>query len=213
MTLSRLASSVSLFFVSGCVAGAALVAEVPSGLRSDFCSPLPPGVGAAMLSKDRRGMPFYPQEQRRRFVRTTAYTHSESDHLMYGRKNAVNGTLQFSEHLRSAAADWSVYPVGTKFRIKGQPALYIVDDYGGALVGTGTIDLYYPTRAQMRAWGCQVVEIEILEWGSPQRSLELLAARRRSRHCLRMYTALQARLRLRAQASAAALPRAATAAL
>ena len=193
--------------------GAALAAEAPNGLRADFCSPLSPGSGTPLLSKDRRGMPFYPQEQRRRFVRTTAYTHSESDHLIYGRKNAVNGDLQFSDHLRSAAADWSVYPVGTKFRIKGQPALYIVDDYGGALVGTGTIDLYYPTRAQMRAWGCQVVEIEVLEWGSPQRSLELLAARRRSRHCLRMYAALQARFRHRRQLPGAVLPRAATAAL
>ncbi|MGN0868707.1 MAG: 3D domain-containing protein [Akkermansia sp.] len=208
-----MASLVCLLVCFGCYAGAALGAEAPSGLRADFCSPLPPGGGTPLLSKDRQGMPFYSQEQRRRFVRTTAYTHSESDHLIYGCKNAANGDLQFSESLRSAAADWSVYPVGTKFRIKGQPALYIVDDYGGALVGTGTIDLYHPTRSKMREWGCRVVEIEVVEWGSPQRSLELLAARRRSRHCLRMYTALVARLRPRTQAPGAGLPRAATAAL
>ncbi|MGN0865119.1 MAG: 3D domain-containing protein [Akkermansia sp.] len=213
MTLSRLALCVCLLVCSGWFSGVALGAEAPSGLRTDFCSPLPPGGGTPLLSKDRRGMSFYSQEQRRRFVRTTAYTHSENDHLIYGRKNAVNGDLQFSDHLRSAAADWSVYPVGTKFRIKGQPALYIVDDYGGALVGTGTIDLYHPTRAQMRAWGCRVVEIEVLEWGSPQRSLDLLAARRRSRHCLRMYAALKTRLRHCRKLPGTALPHAATAAL
>ena len=44
--------------------------------------------------------------------------------------------------------------MGTQFRIKDQPGiLYEVDDYGGALVGTGTIDLYKPTFSAMNRLG------------------------------------------------------------
>jgi hypothetical protein len=55
-------------------------------------------------------------------VRTTAYTHDESDHIVYGVKNAIGTNLKFG-NVRSAAADWSRFPVGTKFRIAGQPGV------------------------------------------------------------------------------------------
>src|SRR6188768_426900 len=71
-------------------------------------------------------------------VRTTAYTHSESDHIQYGARTAVGTPLKYGS-VRSAAADWSVYPVGTIFQIEGSPYIYQVDDYGSALVGTNTI--------------------------------------------------------------------------
>jgi hypothetical protein len=44
-------------------------------------------------------------------VRTTAYTHDESDHIVYGVKNAIGTNLKFG-NVRSAAADWSRFPVG-----------------------------------------------------------------------------------------------------
>jgi hypothetical protein len=44
-------------------------------------------------------------------VRTTAYTHSESDHVQYGRKSAAGNTLKYGSQVRSAAADWSKYPL------------------------------------------------------------------------------------------------------
>ena len=67
-------------------------------------------------------------------VRTTAYTHNESDHLIYGVKNAIGTNLRFG-NVRSAAADWSRFPVGTLFRIAGQPGItYVVDDYGLSLI-------------------------------------------------------------------------------
>lgn len=146
-----------------------------------------------VLGQDKWGQPIYHPMERTRTVRTTAYTHSESDHLRYGARNAIGGRLLYTDKLRSAAADWSVYPVGTKFRIKGLPYTYVVDDYGGALVGTGTIDIYQPSKSLMRSWGTRVVEIEIIEWGSMERSLRILAARKGSKHCKRMYAALEAR--------------------
>jgi 3D (Asp-Asp-Asp) domain-containing protein len=91
-------------------------------------------------------MPVYAFSDRNRVVRTTAYTCSEDDHLVYGSKNATGTHLRYSNRVRSAAADWSFYPVGTVFRIKGLPYLYVVDDYGSALTGTGTVDIYKPSN-------------------------------------------------------------------
>ena len=147
------------------------------------------------MGRDKHGMPFYHPKQLNRVVRTTAYTHSESDHLAYGPRNAVGTRLKYNEQVRSAAADWSVYPLGTRFKIKGEPYIYEVDDYGSALVGTGTIDIYQPSRALMRKWGRRVVEIQIIQWGSTKRSMDYLAGRTRYRHCARMMAALQEQTR------------------
>ena len=129
-------------------------------------------------------------------VRTTAYTHTESDHLAYGKKNAIGTDLKFGD-LRSAAADWSRYPVGTRFRIVGQPeVLYVVDDYGSALVGTGTIDLYKPSKSLMNNWGVRHVDIQVVKWGSYERSMQLMRDRTRWQHVRRMMEGINARMRL-----------------
>lgn len=109
-------------------------------------------------------------------VKTTAYTHTESDHLKHGVSTAAGGKLKYGE-TRSAAADWSVYPVGTVFKIEGDQHLYEVDDYGSALVGTRTIDLYKPSKASMNEWGARKVDINVVKWGSTTRSLEILKPR------------------------------------
>ena len=85
----------------------------------------------------------------------------------------------------SAAADWSRFPLGTRFQIVGTKERYIIDDYGGALVGTNTIDLYKTSRPAMRMWGVRHVDIDILEWGSEQQSLKVLSARAKNRGCVR----------------------------
>ncbi|MBK8091939.1 MAG: 3D domain-containing protein [Verrucomicrobiaceae bacterium] len=109
-------------------------------------------------------------------VRTTAYTHSEADHLQYGAQSAV-GTRLNSGKIRSAAADWSIYPLGTVFQIKGDSSVYVVDDYGSALVGTRTIDIYQPSTRLMNRWGTRRVDIHILRWGSMSKSLAVLKPR------------------------------------
>ncbi len=128
-------------------------------------------------------------------VRTTAYTHDESDHIVYGVKNAVGTNLKFG-NVRSAAADWSRFPVGTKFRIAGQPdVVYEVDDYGSALVGTGTIDLYKPSQSMMNQWGVRHVDIEVIKWGSYARSMQLMRDRTKWKHVRAMMAGIEARLR------------------
>lgn len=118
-------------------------------------------------------------------VRTTAYTHTEAG----GRKNAI-GTRLSGNNVMSAASDWSRWPLGTKFRIVGTNDVFRIDDYGSALIGTGTIDLYKTNRLAMRKWGVRSVDIDILEWGSAQRSLEVLAPRKSNRRCRAMILAL-----------------------
>ncbi len=123
-------------------------------------------------------------------VRTTAYTHGESDHIVYGAKTAVGTQLKYG-NVRSAAADWSVYPVGTIFQIEGLPYVYQVDDYGSALVGTNTIDLYKPDKATMNAWGVRNVNIRVIKWGSFSKSLSIMKPRTGYSHIRRMVARIE----------------------
>jgi 3D (Asp-Asp-Asp) domain-containing protein len=126
-------------------------------------------------------------------VRTTAYTHTEKDHIKYGARTAAGTALKFGA-VRSAAADWSIYPVGTVFQIEGNPALYVVDDYGSALVGTRTIDLYKPSLSYVSRWGVRRVNITILKWGSFAKSLAILKPREsKAPHVRKMVARLEAR--------------------
>ena len=111
-------------------------------------------------------------------VRTTAYTHTEAG----GSKNAIGSRLRYGSGDYSAASDWSWMPLGTRFRMLSNGRTYVIEDYGSALVGCQTIDLYMPTRRIMRGWGVRTVEIEILDWGSKAMSLKMLQPRTRNRH-------------------------------
>ena len=112
-------------------------------------------------------------------VRTTAYTQTEPG----GANNAIGSRLHYGGGGEfSAASDWSWMPLGTRFRIAGSPRIYVIEDYGSALVGRQTIDLFMPSRSIMRNWGVRTVDIEILEWGSKAMSLKMLTPRTHNRH-------------------------------
>jgi len=115
-------------------------------------------------------------------VRTTAYSHLQADSLQYGRKSAAGTDLKYGSRVRSAAADWSIYPLGTRFKIEGLPYEYVVDDYGSALVGTETIDIYKPQLSGISDWGVRNVPIRVLEWGSFEESRRILDSRKHVRH-------------------------------
>jgi 3D (Asp-Asp-Asp) domain-containing protein len=114
---------------------------------------------------------------RRMHVRTTAYTRGEGS----GSHNAIGAYLS-GRHVRSAASDWSRFPLGTRFRIVGTDEEYVIDDYGTALVGTNTIDLYKPSRLEMKRWGVRHIDIDVLQWGSREESLKVLTPR--SKHAI-----------------------------
>ena len=193
-------------------------------------------------------------------VRTTAYTHTESDHREFTNHNALGGELHAagpairraenvararlfpdsddvdvrrvsnsgtalqpfsmeetrtiadttpcdendagearhrgakkSPKIGSAAADWSRWPAGTTFRLLSTGQIYRVDDYGWALSGRNTIDLYMATRNEMNNWGARQEPIQILRWGDPQESLRFLAPRRNYPHVKRMILQLEGR--------------------
>jgi 3D (Asp-Asp-Asp) domain-containing protein len=201
-------------------------------------------------------------------IRTTAYTHTESDHLQFTNHNALGGVLQAAgppihraettrspieldyrvatytpapqpfltddeetksnravrkatavtttttttttrivktvrgkrvvvkakpqpPKIGSAAADWSRWPVGTTFRLLSTGQIYRVDDYGWALAGRNTIDLYMATKAEMNAWGARQEPIQILRWGDSEESLRLLLPHQDYRHIRRMVLELR----------------------
>ena len=136
-------------------------------------------------------------------VRTTAYTRIEKG----GHRNALGKYLS-GRHVMSAASDWSRFPLGTRFRIVDTKEEFIIDDYGTALIGTGTIDLYKPTNLEMKRWGVRNVDIDILQWGSEEQSLKVLGPRAKHQTPRRMIAALQKKNVVRASKVASAFKQA-----
>ncbi len=120
-------------------------------------------------------------------VKTTAYTHGESDHLKYGKKTASGTKLRPGV----VATDWSVFPLGTKLKINGE--LYVVEDYGKALVNKSipVVDIYKPSFRKMNEWGTKMMEIKVVEWGNWSKSKEILSNRLKYSHCRYMYNNIE----------------------
>ena len=153
-------------------------------------------VASCLLPACTRSLPSYERPiARTQFqrVRTTAYTHTESDHREHGCQTCMGTTLRHGA-VHSAAADWSRWPAGTTFRIVETGEVCEVDDIGWALSGRNTIDLYKPSRSAMNGWGTRIVNIEILRWGSDERSLAFLRKRSKYAHVRRMVGDLQKRV-------------------
>lgn len=93
----------------------------------------------------------------------------------------------------SAAADWSRWPAGTVFRLLSTGQNYRVEDYGWALSGRNTIDLYMANQREMNNWGAREETIEVLKWGDPQESLQFLRRHQDYRHIKRMVLELEGR--------------------
>lgn len=106
----------------------------------------------------------------------------------HGKKRVV---VVSKPQIGSAAADWSRWPAGTVFRLLSTGQVYKIDDYGWALAGRNTIDLYMPTRRAMNSWGAREEGIQILRWGNANESLRLLQAHQGYRHIRRMVLELE----------------------
>ena len=108
----------------------------------------------------------------------------------HGRKKVVV-TEMVRPTIGSAAADWGRWPAGTIFRVLSTGQIYKVEDYGWALAGRNTIDLYFSSRGDMNSWGVRNEPIQILRWGDPRQSLQVLQGRQGYKHIRRMVLELQ----------------------
>lgn len=127
-------------------------------------------------------------------IKTTAYTHTESDHKKYKRQTAIGTTLQKN---KSAAADWSIFPVGTILEVAD--TRYQIDDYGSALVKADgelpVVDIYQPSKKAMNTWGVKYFEhVKVVQWGDFQESADILKDRLKYAHCRVMYDRIQDKL-------------------
>ena len=69
--------------------------------------------------------------------------------------------------------------------------MYRVEDYGWALSGRNTIDLYMNNPREMNSWGAREEPIQVLQWGDREESLRVLLPRQRYKHIRRMVLELQ----------------------
>jgi len=134
--------------------------------------------------------PFSMQEKKATRVTTTT-TRVTKPTTVRGSKRAV--AVGKPPKIGSAAADWSRWPMGTTFRLLSTGQTYRVEDYGWALSGRNTIDLYMSNRRDMNTWGARQEPIQILHWGDPQQSLQFLQSHTDYKHLKRMVLELQGR--------------------
>jgi 3D (Asp-Asp-Asp) domain-containing protein len=139
------------------------------------------------------GVPLQPflAEGTRRTERVTTSRHATR--TSRGARRAAS--VSRSPRIGSAAADWSRWPMGTTFRLLSTGQVYRVDDYGWALSGRNTIDLYMANQRDMNSWGARQEPIQILQWGDPQQSLQFLQSHQNYKHIKRMVLELEGRQR------------------
>jgi 3D (Asp-Asp-Asp) domain-containing protein len=126
-------------------------------------------------------------------VTTTRVTKATKAPLITrGGKRAV-AVSKTPPRIGSAAADWARWPMGTTFRLLSTGQMYRVEDYGWALSGRNTIDLYMANSRDMNTWGARQEPIQILHWGDPQQSLQVLQTHTEHKHIKRMVLELQGR--------------------
>jgi len=129
----------------------------------------------------------FSMEERRTVTRAAKRTAKPTRNVK--RATAVSKPPQIG----SAAADWSRWPAGTVFRLLSTGQNYRVEDYGWALSGRNTIDLYMANQREMNSWGAREEAIEVLKWGDPQESLQFLRRHQDYRHIKRMVLELEGR--------------------
>ena len=146
-------------------------------------------VGVRRVSNLGATLQPFSLEETRTTTRTTTARHITKTTRGVKRAIAVAKPLPIG----SAAADWSRWPVGTTFRLLSTGQVYRVDDYGWALSGRNTIDLYMANQRDMNSWGARQETIQILQWGDPQQSLQFLQSHQDYRHIKRMVLEIEGR--------------------
>jgi 3D (Asp-Asp-Asp) domain-containing protein len=157
------------------VARATLAYEVPRAIPVDETASYSPQL-----------QPFSMEE-----TRTGTRTTKQATKTTRSVRRAV--AVSKPPQIGSAAADWARWPAGTVFRLLSTGQNYRVEDYGWALSGRNTIDLYMANQREMNSWGAREETIQVLKWGDPQESLQFLRRHQDYRHIKRMVLELEGR--------------------
>ena len=167
------------------LARATLAYEVPRAIPVDETASYSPPL-----------QPF-SMEETRTVTRTTKgltrTTHSVRRAVAVSPGRRSRGEGGRPPQIGSAAADWSRWPAGTVFRLLSTGQNYSVEDYGWALSGRNTIDLYMANQREMNSWGAREETIQVLKWGDPQESLQFLRRHQDYKHIKRMVLELEGR--------------------
>ena len=146
-------------------------------------------VGVRQISNSNVSLQPFSIEEKRSTTRVTTTTRVTK--TAHGTKRAI--AVAKPPKIGSAAADWGRWPVGTTFRLLSTGQIYRVEDYGWALSGRNTIDLYMANQRDMNSWGARQEPIQVLRWGDPAESLRFLAPRQNYPHIKRMLLELEGR--------------------
>jgi 3D (Asp-Asp-Asp) domain-containing protein len=141
-------------------------------------------------NKDPKLQPF-SMDETRKATRVTTTTATRVTKTTRGVKRAV--AVSKPPKIGSAATDWSRWPMGTVFRLLSTGQMYRVEDYGWALAGRNTIDLYMANQRDMNTWGARQEPIQVLRWGDPKESLQILRSHTDYKHIKRMVLELECR--------------------
>ena len=164
-------------------------AATPSKRRADNSRKLPPDLAAQFLVEQPGLQPFTADDST---VTILAYVTKHSTKAKPPPKRGKGAKKKAAPpQIGTAAADWARWPAGTTFRLLSTGQIYRVEDYGWALAGRNTIDLYMPTPRAMNSWGAREEPIQVLHWGDPNDSLKLLLPRMHYKHIRRMVLELQ----------------------
>jgi 3D (Asp-Asp-Asp) domain-containing protein len=66
-------------------------------------------------------------------------------------------------HWGTVAADWHVYPLGTRLQIEGFPnVIFVVEDTGGGVRGN-IFDVWFPDLSTAVAFGTKSLKVTVLQ--------------------------------------------------
>jgi 3D (Asp-Asp-Asp) domain-containing protein len=66
-------------------------------------------------------------------------------------------------HWGTVAADWRLYPSGTRLQIEGFPnVIFVVEDTGGG-VGGNLFDIWFPDLSTAEAFGTKSLKVSVLQ--------------------------------------------------
>ena len=97
-------------------------------------------------------------------VKTTAYSNDPSSINRSRWRDSRTATNKLAQR-GHVAADWRIFPPGTRLYIPGYGEA-VVEDRGGAVKGYH-LDLFVDSYAEARKWGVKELEVYIIEKGRP----------------------------------------------